>query len=369
MKKVDYPIGVNYEQLYLTVFVNEIGKMRSNWSGLRNGNLAELGFLPDDVEEILKAPYSVLVGWFVQFMYLPKIKRDALNPRLRSIFDYEAWRNDIAEYFKNPKNGFKITSCHYCDMAYINVYKVDPNADALYFLNFAPDDELQKLTKSVPRIEYIKKQRPYKSKADYDRVASQFRWSVNKWHRTFKTNDRYRHHFDLDHVLPRSEFGLAGLSLYNLVPSCQICNQKLKKTRVLGVNAVPKDKLSPSSPLFDFNHHAEFHLLPRPGVKAGKLSPSLNPQDYELQLNAIDPDYDNFIKLFKLEERYQQHKRIALHWLEMKYKYTDSRIKMMAASLNHPSFSYTRIKSDIFQNTLYGSNIMSFEKLRDDMLK
>jgi hypothetical protein len=73
--------------------------------------------------------------------------------------------------------------------------------------------------------------------------------------------------------------------------------------------------------------------------------------------------------LFKLDERYQQHKRVALHWLEMKYKYSDARIRMMEKSLNHRSFSFTRIKSDIFQEDLYGEGSMNFSKLREDMLK
>ena len=215
----------------------------------------------------------------------------------------------------------------------------------------------------------MKAQRPYKSKADYDKVASYLRWSVNKWDRTFKPNYKYRHHFDLDHVLPKSEFKLVGLSLYNFVPSCQICNQKLKGTRVLGTRGVPKEKLSPSSPQFDGEKKTEFHILPKASVNAGRLRPTLNPQDYDLKLDAIDPDYEDFIRLFKLDERYQQHKRVALHWLEMKYKYSDARIRMMEKSLNHRSFSFTRIKSDIFQEDLYGEGSMNFSKLRKDMLK
>lgn len=144
---------------------------------------------------------------------------------------------------------------------------------------------------------------------------------------------------------------------------------KLKRARVLGTHGVPKEKFSPSSPNFDGERKTEFHIVPKPGVRAGRLRPTLNPQDYDLHLDAIDPDYDDFIKLFKLGGRYQQHKRVALHWTEMKYKYSDARIRMMASSLNHRSFSFTRIKSDIFQTDLYGSGSMSFAKLREDMLK
>ena len=369
MRKVIYPKGTQYVQDYLNIFQNEIGRMQQAWDTLRNTYATELGHIYQDVNDILKADYSVLTRWYILFMQLPLATRKTLNGGLSPIFNYDYWSADIAEYFKNPQNGFNISSCHYCGMAYINVFKVDPNADALYFLNNAADDELSKLTKSAPRIAYVKSQRPYKSKADYDKVASYLRWSVNKWDRTFRPNYKYRHHFDLDHVLPKSEFKLVGLSLYNFVPSCQICNQKLKGIRVLGTGGVPKEKLSPSSPQFDGEKKTGFHILPKASVNAGRLRPTLNPQDYDLKLDAIDPDYEDFIRLFKLDERYQQHKRVALHWLEMKYKYSDARIRMMEKSLNHRSFSFTRIKSDIFQEDLYGEGSMNFSKLREDMLK
>ena len=92
----------------------------------------------------------------------------------------------------------------------------------------------------------------------------------------------------------QEEFKLVGLSLYNFVPSCQICNQKLKGTRVLGTGGVPKEKLSPSSPQFDGEKKTGFHILPKASVNAGRLRPTLNPQDYDLKLDAIDPDYEDY---------------------------------------------------------------------------
>lgn len=127
--------------------------------------------------------------------------------------------------------------------------------------------------------------------------------------------------------------------------------------------------LQSTSPTFDFEKNVEFQIVPNPYVKVGRLRPTRNPQDYTLQLVPQNPDYEYFIKMFKLDERYQQHKMIALHWLEMKSKYSDSRIKMMEASLRHRSFSFKRIRSDIFQSELYDNGYLSFSKLRNDMLK
>ncbi len=35
----------------------------------------------------------------------------------------------------------------------------------------------------------------------------------------------------LDHWLPKSKFPLLQLSFFNLIPSCEICNTRVKKTR------------------------------------------------------------------------------------------------------------------------------------------
>ena len=370
MRKVEYPIGTNYVQDYLNIFQNKIGDMRKKWGALQRTYPTELGHIFTDVNDILIADFSDLVKWYIQFEKLPYATRIVLNKQFKTIFDYETWSADIAEFFKNPLEGFQFTSCHYCDMAYINVYEVNPEAYGLYILNNTPADELKiKLrTKSDISVAEVMKHQ-YKSKAEFEKVASRLRWKPGKFDRMFSPNNKYKQHFDLDHVLPKSRFELVGLSLFNFVPSCQICNQNLKGTRVLGNKGIPKEKLSPTSSLFDFDNKVEFHVLPKPGVKPGRLRPTLHPQDYDLQLDAIDPDYEDFIQLFKLRERYQFHKKVALHWQEMKTKYSDARILVMEASLKHRSFSFKRIKSDIFQSDLYKKGYMSFKKLRDDMLK
>lgn len=369
MKKVEYPKGVLYEDSFKKVFAASIANMQTKWTNLLNKYPGDLGFLPPLIEDVLIARYDVLVRWYIAFMNLSVVKRKAMNGDLIKVFDYDAWREQITDYFTNPTNGYNFASCHYCDTAYINAYKVDPNDDGLYFLNVASDEELDKITKSIVRKNAVKAQRPYVNKTQFDNLVTLFRWSSNKWDRTFHPNKHYRQHFDLDHVLPKSECGFVALSLYNLVPSCPICNQRLKKARVLGVMGIPNVALSPTSAAFDFDGNAEFTMIPNPGVKVGRLRPSLHPQDYILRLHPHSPDYEYFIRLFKLDERYQQHKRVALHWVEMKTKYSDAKIQMMEKALNHRSFSFVRIKSDIFQDDLFRGGYLTFSKLRKDMLK
>ena len=138
---------------------------------------------------------------------------------------------------------------------------------------------------------------------------------------------------------------------------------------MIGSLGVPNEKLSPTSSNFDFDSNAEFHIIPKQGTNPGHIRPALRPQDFELEIFFKDTDYEDFVKLFKLKERYKSHIQIALHWMEMKIDYTDAHIQMMVNSLKHFGYSFEKIKSDIFQKDLYDNGEMSFTKLRNDMLK
>lgn len=371
MRKMKYPDEGLFEQNFIKIFQVELGRMQTRWTSLR-AFYPELSPYPTNVMDFFTANFLQLSVWYNNFMNIPLARRNEINRKLEhNLFDYDHWSSAIAEYFKEPANGFNLVSCVYCDMAYVNAYEVDPDSEAIYILNNAPDDELMKklCTKSSNSLNVVKHARPFKTRADFDRIGALLRWAPNKYDKVFKPNYRFKHHFDLDHVLPKSRCRLVSLSLYNFVPSCQVCNQRLKKAKVLGIMGVANEKLSPTSPNFDFESQVHFHIIPQKGVKAGGLRPSIRPYDYELQLTPLDSDYNVLVKVFKLQERYAHHKIKALHWLEMKCKYTDARISMMANALHHPSFSFKRIKSDIFQDELYKEGSMCFSKLRGDMLK
>ena len=368
MKKVEYKNCLKAKGSYLQIFQLKLTEMQINWENLQNTNI-QLQQFPTNIQDVLIGDFHQLVQWYNLFMGLPLSTREILNSRLEILFNYDDWSQKIAEFFKDPQNGFSISSCHYCDMSYINVFKIDPDADAIYFLNTASDEELKaKLkTKSTNTINKIKQARIFHNRSDFERLNTRF--AQDKYEKTFKPNYKYRHHFDLDHVLPKSNCRLVSLSLFNLVPSCQICNQKLKKTKVLGLFGVPNEKLSPTSPNFDFDSNTEFYIMQKPNTNSGHIRPVLHPQDFELEILCKDPDYENFVQLFKLKERYQSHIKIALHWMEMKIDYTDAHIQMIANSLQHLGYSFDKIKCDIFQKELYDNGSMSFTKLRNDMLK
>ena len=108
-------------------------------------------------------------------------------------------------------------------------------------------------------------------------------------------------------------------------------------------------------------------LNPRPGKRIGNR-PTAHEDDYELDMDVKNQDYNIFVEMFHLLERYRFHKIEALFWLELKYRYTDSRIALMANSIHDAAFSAQRIKDDIFQRVL-DQRERCFEKLKRDILK
>lgn len=56
-----------------------------------------------------------------------------------------------------------------------------------------------------------------------------------------------RRQFDLDHFLPKGKCPCVGLSLYNFVPSCQVCNSRIKLDNMPDVEYDEYEYISPTS--------------------------------------------------------------------------------------------------------------------------
>jgi hypothetical protein len=93
---------------------------------------------------------------------------------------------------------------------------------------------------------------------------------------------------------------------------------------------------------------------------------------------ANDKDYEFELNLFKTRERYNYHKCEALRFLDLRERYTDTRITEMARLMLDDSKAkatlggiriITQIKHDVFGRE-FGKNFHRvFGKLKDDILK
>lgn len=170
-----------------------------------------------------------------------------------------------------------------------------------------------------------------KKMVDYDFISADFRHEIltnigievcpycNRQYITKYTKmAKQRSTADLDHFLPKSIFQLLSLSLYNFVPSCQICNSRFKLAKSAEI-------LYPYDRGFDNDVYFEVKLDPKSTVDS--ITGINTVFDLDLSVNPIinnKTEIENSIELFNLREVYQSHKDYVRELLYKKQAYTDS---------------------------------------------
>lgn len=224
------------------------------------------------------------------------------HDELYRIFNYKGKNQSvIADFFKRHSIDLKINSCYYCETAYINTYF-------------------------------------YK--------------------------DKKHSHFDLDHYFPQKKCPILALSLFNLIPSCPTCNQRLKRQIVLCKDVYENMLLSPSSERYAFDDLVNIHLVPTDKFFNLQLQQKESLDRFKMKFVTKSKSYQKVIKLFRLEERYEFHKSEALRLLRLKQNYPDSHIGMISHLLKR---SRNAIKVDIFPCRNKDERL--FAKLYRDILK
>ncbi len=305
---------------------------QSCWANLRkrlsNIDARFKTMLPKSYEAMLVLDYESLADIYEVYDGLdlkknaPKVYADS-----KAYFSYEkstdskgnTWEKLqplIAGFFMDERNGFEIHTCHYCDMAYVNPFDL-----------------------------------PLGKKAQ----------------------------FDLDHVLNKARCPIVGLSLFNFVPSCQMCNgSRIKGQKQIYPDARLRRKLSPSNFNYDFEGKVTIEVINKYG-NCSTIGFEKRMSEYDLRFNTyLDPDYEEEIKAFYLTERYNYHKCEALRLLDLKERYTDAKImelaRLIAGGSNskvspHGMKFITQLKHDIFATEFNHRHHRCLGKLHDDMLK
>jgi len=136
----------------------------------------------------------------------------------------------------------------------------------------------------------------------------------------FKNNNETKNAFTLDHVLEKADYPFLALSLYNLVPSCYVCNSKVKDSKI------SFDSFSPTNKSFDFNEKVKF--------KSFIINENLQIEDkkdfYIKLIESYSSKYDKYIESLNLNNRYDYHKYKVLEMINKRRNYPDSRIKELS---------------------------------------
>lgn len=287
--------------------------LRKHWREVRN-DCAELAGFNYSIKQLVSAPFGELVMIAKAFddalAGATDVRKREIKDRLQNeVFKYDRYyqRAKIAPFFREHAEELGLHTCHYCDMAYINTYE-------------------------------------YVDKTDGHRIKAC--------------------HFDLDHVLEKAAYPIFALSLFNLVPCCPVCNERLKGWAPLAKASRVLRKFSPTCQSFDFDRKVTMELMPLEDVKRPFLQ---NASGYEVDFNCHkDKDYERYVERFRLKERYNYHKSEALRLKDLQMRYPDSNIAIIASMLSVP---FDEVKEDIFGLRFGKEQHRCFGKLKRDMLK
>ena len=318
MKRIRYELlkktgdEKNFEDDYKGLFQSvALEKKENKWKSWKT-NYDKAGTITETVEELLTADFHKLVSVYKRFLDLKlpetevgsdgKLVRSKVLCDLDKIFNYtDNYDDKIADFFIKWADKLEIRSCYYCEMAYVNVYSIVERTDGI-----------------------IKKKRQ----------------------------------FDLDHFLPKAKCPCVGLSLYNFVPSCQICNSRIKLDNMPNVTIDEYEQISPTSKSAEFDKNIIFRLRLSPKGKyliAGRY----------IYLKASRP-YRQYVDFFRLSERYSFHKTEAERLIELKTRYPKSNIKKIAKLLGYREKT---VEEDIFNQNYLREKGRCFEKFTRDLLK
>ena len=310
MKPIEYPskgskefanLVDDYKSIFSTDLADRVTKrgkkrlgLESKWKNWKR-KYGCIRALNNSVEDLLTMDFEDLVLFYETFLRVCSKKRFTSKSLhdLHEIFKYtNKYDSKISAFFKRHADELKIYTCHYCDMAYINVYTEN--------------------SKSIAKSQ-----------------------------------------FDIDHFLPKGKCPPVALSLFNFVPSCPVCNERIKREDLPYVNLNELKYLSPSS--FAFDLHKRIKV---------KLGHSKSPRKDFIYFVAKHP-YDRYVDFFHLQERYDYHKIEALRLEKLKKNYSRSQIAQIAKCLHRAE---KEVKEDIFNQRYMQNSHRCFAKFTIDIL-
>jgi len=308
-----YPEGDAWIALaseYVSEF-KDLDELEERWRDFKELHPA-LSVFTESVKELMSATFCELVDVYERYQNLPSETQEQKEElaTIKSylpnmVFNYDktgaghqTHQGVISGFFRKKMDDLNIHTCYYCDMAYINPYIVD-------------DDEMKS-------------------------------------------------QFDLDHALAKDDCPLVALSLHNFVPSCPVCNERLKRKNPLSDSLDGLKLVAPCSEDFDANKQIHFKVNQEKVCTSGFMR---HKDCYRMKINAHGV-YASYAKQFRLE-RYEYHKGEALRLLDLKRKYPMSNIRQIARLMHKTA---DEVKEDIFGLHFSKNNHRCFDKMKRDIM-
>ncbi len=306
---------------YLNSFSqNDLKKLQNKWTKKRT-KYPVLNIFPEFIEDILTAEFDNLTDYFFDYENIKK-QNPQINNELMRIFNYNYYYEYIINFFCNNIYEMKLFTCFYCEIQTIGIYQ--------------------------------------------------------------KEKDENRLTVDLDHFYPKAQCPILALSLKNFVPTCQVCNSRLKgRTNLFKfynlnsknlTDEQKKDylkKLSPTSEYYEFYKKSLIQITPMPGFTK-RTDLFNNVKNIKIDIDT-DEIYEHEVNAFNLNQLYNSLPILneALNILDLKQKYPLSKIHEIKKIFDNSNYIITEeeIEDIIFHKKFNESPERSLRKLKKDLLE
>ncbi|MGX9986844.1 hypothetical protein [Soonwooa purpurea] len=355
MRKINYPYVTNKEkEIFLNKYFDKISPKISNHSEVcKEIKKIDVAW---DLRKLLTADFCELVE-FTKKNNVSHLNQFFKTGSEEKDYIYSDLQRTIADFL--IEENLNIKSCFYCNIEYVNSFK-DNYSSVEEFINHAPNKLLNKIINesSTNKISKERKKTGFISGKD---IKSLFPLKGSEILSELK--DKYKgefsdEHFTLDHVLPKNSNAFLSISIYNFVLSCYSCNSKFKIKKEFTINEDLKN-IVPSSKDYLLDDLIKFKLK-------YKYAKTERIEDIDVSLENLSKtrSVDEFIGIFKLQNRYNYHKNISYEMINKRKIYSDSQIKEIAVLLKRDEQS---VKRDIFGKECFESDNEPFEKYKQDI--
>ncbi len=391
MIKINYPSSrtkrTEFENAYLNIWDLDLSHYQTKLKHLLNSSPRYKVLLKYSFKDILIASFEKLHIISNEYKAANFSTNDIRE--IKSIFNYDykkdkhrsygaKFSDKIASFFRDWSNDLNLSTCFFCNIDFINSYStLEDHIPLLDFLNSANQETLEYINGISPKIAYriytkdFTKNRKARFTHEDDLLDIK---GISKTTQK-KILDFYRKknefgNFTLDHIIDKGDNPVLALSLYNFVPSCYVCNSKVKTTHNL-ITATSKIELSPTHKKFSFNKDVRFKLILKEFHTVRDLKPADIKCDVANKLH-LDIDakngYQEYVEFFRLKGRYQYHTNEAIKLVELKKKYSKTHITKICKLFNNKKTNPTILKTitkDIFGKEIFDGDLQEkpFTKL------
>lgn len=142
----------------------------------------------------------------------------------------------------------------------------------------------------------------------------------------------------LDHYYDKDYYPYLAVSIYNLIPSCNICNSKFKHTK----NFYNEKHLHPYED--DFNQKVKFSYSLKSMHGQNNKIPLFSKERLNIDLKILDSSIqtNNTIKTFRIKELYNEHKDIVLELIQKSQIYNETYVEELLSKYGNGKVFDTR---------------------------